>query len=206
MQYTPLTHHQTGCPESHTSLWALCTSLDAAFLPCGFTQFSPADTVWEAQAPPAKPAEGKSAAQPIAKPAEVQLGESIGQRTVNPLDFIKKPVPLLSSEKHNAPKRALGALEAAAAKDQTCVWQRVRPVHVACGWIRTGGAMLACAPAALMLRPLWCSNLHAGTTWSCRHTCPPGRRPTSALLLKCQALLCGSRTPWKRPELSFQPH
>ena len=63
--------------------------------------------------------------------------------------------------------------------------------------------MLACASAGLMPRPLWCSNLHAGTAWSCIRTCPPGRRPTSALLLKCQALLCGSKTPWKRPETSL---
>lgn len=63
---------------------------------------------------------------PAAAPATPQLGESIGRRGVNPLDFIKSPVPLLSSEKRGAPKRALGALEAAAAQDETCVWQRVR--------------------------------------------------------------------------------
>ena len=64
---------------------------------------------------------------PAAAPAAPQLGESIGRRGVNPLDFIKSPVPLLSSEKRGAPKRALGTLEAAAAQDETCVWQRVRP-------------------------------------------------------------------------------
>ena len=75
---------------------------------------------------PAKAAERA----PPAPSAAPQLGESIGRRSVNPLDFIKNPVPLLSSEKRGAPKRALGALEAAAAKDETCVWQRVRsPSH-----------------------------------------------------------------------------
>jgi len=70
--------------------------------------------------------EHRAARAPPAPPAAPELGASIGRRGVNPLDFIKRPVPLLSSEKRDAPKRALGALEAAAAQDETCIWQRVR--------------------------------------------------------------------------------
>ncbi len=78
---------------------------------------------WQAPAPRAEP---RAAPAAPATPATPELGASIGRRGVNPLDFIKRPVPLLSSEKRDAPKRALGALEAAAAQDETCVWQRVR--------------------------------------------------------------------------------
>jgi len=84
---------------------------------------------WQAPAPRAEPRAAPAAPAPPAPPAApatLELGASIGRRGVNPLDFIKRPVPLLSSEKRDAPKRALGALEAAAAQDETCVWQRVR--------------------------------------------------------------------------------
>ena len=62
---------------------------------------------------------------------EPELGESIGTRELNPLDLVKRTPPLLSEDKRRAPQRALGALEEAAARDETCVWQRVRPLHPA---------------------------------------------------------------------------
>ena len=46
-------------------------------------------------------------------------------RKIDPLQFVKSPMPLLSADKRKAPERALGRLEGAAARDETCVWQRV---------------------------------------------------------------------------------
>ncbi len=74
----------------------------------------------------APPAEQPATAAPKEKPRAVELGESMGIRTINPLDFVKRSAPLLSQEKNKAPERALGSLEDAAARDETCVWQRVR--------------------------------------------------------------------------------
>ena len=85
-------------------------------------------------APPAEqPPPAAAAAPPKEKEApvekqEVKLGESAGIRTINPLDFVKRSAPLLSQEKTKAPERALGRLEDAAARDETCVWQRVRTI------------------------------------------------------------------------------
>ena len=46
-------------------------------------------------------------------------------RKIDPLQFVKSPMPLLSADTRRAPERALGRLEDAAARDEACVWQRV---------------------------------------------------------------------------------
>ena len=46
-------------------------------------------------------------------------------RRIDPMQLVKSPMPLLSADRKRAPERALGKLEAAAARDETCVWQRV---------------------------------------------------------------------------------
>ena len=70
--------------------------------------------------------EPKGEAPPAQEPSgKTELGESIGVKVINPLDFVKTAPPLLSQAKKKAPERALGSLEDAAARDETCVWQRV---------------------------------------------------------------------------------
>ena len=41
------------------------------------------------------------------------------------MEMIKRGTPLLSVERRQAPARPLSSLESAAARDETCVWQRV---------------------------------------------------------------------------------
>jgi hypothetical protein len=86
--------------------------------------------------PPAEPkAEETAPAAPppaLEAPQKVELGESAGIRMINPLDFVKRSAPLLSQEKKIAPERALASLEEAAARNETCVWQRVRGVPCEC--------------------------------------------------------------------------
>lgn len=53
-------------------------------------------------------------------------------RKIDPLQFVKSPMPLLSEDKNKAPERALGKLEDAAAREETCVWQRVRRSFLIC--------------------------------------------------------------------------
>ena len=54
----------------------------------------------------------------------VQIGQSSGQKR-DPMSLIKSAAPLLSDEKRQAPSRPLSGVEAAAAKDESCKWQRV---------------------------------------------------------------------------------
>ena len=56
----------------------------------------------------------------------IGLERSMSLRKIDPLQFVKSPMPLLSADKKKVPERALGKLEDAAARDETCVWQRVR--------------------------------------------------------------------------------
>jgi len=56
----------------------------------------------------------------------IGLERSMSLRKIDPLQFVKSPMPLLSADRKKAPERALGKLEDAAARDETCVWQRVR--------------------------------------------------------------------------------
>ena len=84
------------------------------------------------EAPPKQEEQAPQAEQKVEAPppareegGQTELGESMGVRVINPLDFVKKAPPLLSQAKKKAPERALGRLEDAAARDETCVWQRV---------------------------------------------------------------------------------
>ena len=74
--------------------------------------------------PPAQPPPQQQQARP--PPAgNIGLDRSMSLRRIDPLQFVKSPMPLLSADKKKAPERALGKLEDAAARDETCVWQRV---------------------------------------------------------------------------------
>ena len=55
----------------------------------------------------------------------IGLDRSMSLRKIDPLQFVKSPMPLLSEDTKRAPERALGRLEDAAARDEACVWQRV---------------------------------------------------------------------------------
>ena len=72
----------------------------------------------EAAAPPPPP-------PPRIQANGAQLGNSIAAAARDPLSLIKSAAPVLSQDKKQAPARALGALEDAAGRDDTCVWQRV---------------------------------------------------------------------------------
>lgn len=73
----------------------------------------------------------ETAPAPAADAQKTELGESVGIKMIDPLEFVKTAPPLLSQAKKKAPERALGSLEDAAARDETCVWQRVHvlPAH-----------------------------------------------------------------------------
>jgi len=72
---------------------------------------------------PAQPPPQQKRQQPA---GDIGLERSMSLRKIDPLQFVKSPMPLLSADKKKAPERALGKLEDAAARDETCVWQRVR--------------------------------------------------------------------------------
>lgn len=77
-----------------------------------------------AQPPP--PQQEQQQQQQSPPPAgNIGLDRSMSLRRIDPLQFVKSPMPLLSADKKKAPERALGKLEDAAARDETCVWQRV---------------------------------------------------------------------------------
>ncbi len=78
-----------------------------------------------AQPPPPQQQEQQQAPPPPA--GNIGLDRSMSLRRIDPLQFVKSPMPLLSADKKKAPERALGKLEDAAARDETCVWQRVSP-------------------------------------------------------------------------------
>ena len=79
-----------------------------------------------AQLPPQQQQESQEQQQQQPAPAgNIGLERSMSLRKIDPLQFVKSPMPLLSADKKRAPERALGKLEDAAARDETCVWQRV---------------------------------------------------------------------------------
>ena len=87
-----------------------------------------------AQPPP--PQQQRQQQQEAPPPAgNIGLDRSMSLRRIDPLQLVKSPMPLLSADQKKAPERALGQLEDAAARDETCVWQRVstcmRPLLVA---------------------------------------------------------------------------
>ena len=89
------------------------------------------------EAPPASPpAEEQQAPQQEQAPPQpkqeqqaprggIGLDRSMSLRKIDPLQFVKSSMPLLSADTKRAPERALGRLEDAAARDEACVWQRV---------------------------------------------------------------------------------
>ena len=54
------------------------------------------------------------------------VGSSIKAPSRNPLDMIKRDVPLLSQPKQRQQQRPLSPLIDAAGRDESCVWYRVR--------------------------------------------------------------------------------
>ena len=52
---------------------------------------------------------------------------SSGIQRRNPMDLLKRPAPLLSMEAYEAEVKPLDDLRDAAGRDETCVWNRVRP-------------------------------------------------------------------------------
>ena len=76
------------------------------------------------QEPEQQPEQQKEAEQQ--RPAgNIGLDRSMSLHKIDPLQFVKSPMPLLSEDRKRAPERALGKLEEAAARDETCIWQRV---------------------------------------------------------------------------------
>lgn len=79
------------------------------------------------EAPPAQPPPPQQQQQQQAprQAGNIGLDRSMSLRKIDPLQLVNSPMPLLSADKKKAPERALGQLEDAAARDETCVWQRV---------------------------------------------------------------------------------
>ena len=71
-----------------------------------------------------RPAQPKQEQQQAPR-GSIGLDRSMSLRKIDPLQFVKSPMPLLSADTKRAPERALGRLEDAAARDEACVWQRV---------------------------------------------------------------------------------
>ncbi len=110
-----------------------CLQLPGLIAPWDFTIVQ-ASCVQAQEAPPAQepaqpppPQQEQQQQQQSPPPAgNIGLDRSMSLRRIDPLQFVKSPMPLLSADKKKAPERALGKLEDAAARDETCVWQRVR--------------------------------------------------------------------------------
>ena len=79
----------------------------------------------EQQAPQQEQAPPQPKQEQQAPRGSIGLDRSMSLRKIDPLQFVKSPMPLLSADTRRAPERALGKLEDAAARDEACVWQRV---------------------------------------------------------------------------------
>ena len=108
------TWHALCCSraECHTLLAGVCPPHPS---PCVQTQEGPRQEQAQPkqeQAPPPSHTAG--------------VGASIKAPSRNPLDMIKRDVPLLSQPKQRQQQRPLSPLIDAAGRDESCVWYRVR--------------------------------------------------------------------------------
>ena len=125
-----LTHERYGWPRHGGIIYYLSVSVRSVGCPRMQPQEVP-PAQEPAQPPP--PQQQRQPQQEAPPPAgNIGLDRSMSLRRIDPLQLVKSPMPLLSADQKKAPERALGQLEDAAARDETCVWQRVSTCMFPC--------------------------------------------------------------------------